>query len=151
MADPRPGTPLEQEHDSLQQKKTKHRQNGLLKTWLIVALIIAVSAVTYFLLERNAAPPKRKEKVFSNPDGSVPKVEEYIRKNMLQDSSFFEAVHWTPLRKTGELFGNVTYRVGVIYKKKNEKNEVVMDSKLIEIDENGSVLFVLDAGPINNK
>ena len=121
----------------------------VLKLAAITSLILLTGLIGYELFLKKEPKPVS-NKVFTNPDGSVTKVEEYIRKNMLTDPTFFEAVHWTPLRKSGELMGSVTYRVGVIFRKKNEKNEVVMDSKLLEIDENGNILFVLDSGPINN-
>lgn len=132
-------------------KKKKSRTAGFFKTAVIVLVIFLAAAGVHFFLEREEPARKTNEIVFVKEDGSVPQVEEYIKKNVLHDPASFKAVHWTELRKTGELTGLTTYRVGVIYKNKNEKNEVVMDSKMIELDERGNILFVLDAGPINNR
>jgi hypothetical protein len=107
------------------------------------------AALSFYLLKNNASL-ENTEGVFADDNGSVKQVENYIRQNILSHPDSFIPIHWSKLQKTN-VFGSISYKVAVIYKARNNKNEEYMDSKIFELDERGMVLFVMDSGPMNNK
>ena len=115
--------------------------------FIIVTLLFVTGGI--YLIKKQR-PQEKTEIVSANSDGSVKQVEDYIRQNLLSDPDSFTPVHWSKLQKTN-VFGTISYKIGIIYKAKNNKGEVVMNSKIFELDEKGMVLFVMDAGPMNLK
>lgn len=110
-----------------------------------IPVILLLGGFLYFL-RRQPSQLNQHETVFSNPDGSVLQVTAYLKRNTLKDANGFKAVHWSKLKKD-TVFGQITYRVFLLYKSKGDRSEFIMKSKLFELDEFGTVLLVLDVGP----
>ena len=115
---------------------------GILFIWL-------GAAYAYYYVYKKKEDPSYGDNVYMRKDGSVKQVEDYVKEKILANPASFTPIHWTKLQKT-DVFGMVSYKIGLVYKGKNQKNEVVMDSKMFELDENGTVLFVMDTGPMHN-
>ena len=124
------------------------RRRSLFVIVVVIIFLMLLAAVTWYYLQQKNESSANSEAVYTRPDGSVKQVEDYVKEKLLSDPGSFIPIHWTKLQKTGA-FGMVSYRVGLVYKGKNNNNQLVMDSKLFELDETGLVLFVLDSGPMN--
>src|SRR5829696_1312689 len=125
----------------------KKKSFTVAKLIIIPVTLLLVAFIYFFLL--NKQDSNNQEAVFSNPDGSVRQVVNYLKKTELKNPDSFTPVHWSKLQKT-ETFGITGYRVGVIYRAKNENNEFATYSKVFELDDKGSIVFVSDIGPMNN-
>jgi flagellar basal body-associated protein FliL len=134
-----------------QKSKTVKKRSPLLVLGIgvIVVLLLSAAGAFYYLKQKDDTPPNG-ERVYSKADGSVKQVEDYVKQKFLSDPDSFRPIHWTKLQKTN-VFGIVSYKVGLVYKGKNKNKELLMDSKIFELDEMGQVLFVMDTGPMNNK
>ncbi|RYZ25349.1 MAG: hypothetical protein EOO10_18515 [Chitinophagaceae bacterium] len=109
-------------------------------------LLLLTAGVFYLFPSKSSA--SRNDEVYANADGSVEQVQNYLKQNILADPDSFTPIHWSKLQKKS-VFGTISYKVGLIYKAKNNKNEIIMTSKLFELDEKGTVLLVMDSGPMN--
>lgn len=112
----------------------------------VLLLVVGALTVLYIMKEQEATH----KDALSRADGSVPKVEEYIRQNLLADPESFVAVHWSKLQQFAA-FGDTTYKVAVIYKGKNKQNKIAMYSKVFELSPHGRVVLVMDVPPMDNK
>ena len=128
---------------------SKKRPSRVLLITIIASVLLATAGSIYFITQ-NSSNQANKKGVYANPDGSVPQVEEYVKQNILSDPDSFTPIHWSKLQKT-DVFGMVSYKVGLVYKGINDKKVMVMDSKLFELSESGTVLLVMDVPPMNNK
>jgi hypothetical protein len=125
-------------------RSTSERQRA--RIFVVVVASLCFGGSIYFL--RNKASLEKS--VFADDNGSIKQAENYIRQNILPHPDSFIPIPLSTLQKT-YVFGTISYKVAVIYKARNNKNELYMDSKIFELEERGRVLFVMDSGPMNNK
>lgn len=111
-----------------------------------VFLLILISGAFYFFAPKSTIA--HNDEVYANADGSVKQVEDYLKQNILSDPDSFTPIHWSKLQKK-TVFGTVSYKIGLVYKAKNDQNEMIMFSKVFQLDEKGAVLIVMDSGPMN--
>ncbi|RYF83785.1 MAG: hypothetical protein EON98_09985 [Chitinophagaceae bacterium] len=89
----------------------------------------------------------RKAGVYSEADGTVPPIADYIRKNETKFPESFVPVYWSKLRESKDLLDLPTYQVAVIYKVKNDEGVTVMKSKLFELNADGTILLEIAVEP----
>ena len=132
-----------------QKPEPARRHSQRLIIAVTIFLLLSAAAGWYFLNQKDESSPNG-DVVYSNTDGSVKQVEDYIKQNYLSDPDSFTPIHWSKLQKSNA-FGMISYKIGIVYKGKNKNNEVVMDSKMFELNADGSVIFVMDSAPMHFK
>jgi len=142
-------TPFETTVVEQNPKPVRSRSLHLIIIAVTVFLLLSAAFGWYFLSQQDESSPNG-DVVYSNTDGSVKQVEDYIKQNYLSDPDSFTPIHWSKLQKTNA-FGMISYKIGIVYKGKNKNNEVVMDSKIFDLNEDGSVMFVMDSAPMHFK
>ena len=131
--------------------QTKKQQKPLyLKTAIFIVILILLAGAFYvFVVDKKEI--KRSETVAAQSDGSVEQVVKYLKETELENPDSFTAIHWSKLQKTTDMLGITTYKVALIYKAKNNKNEFIMESKIFELDESGNIMFALDVEPMKKQ
>jgi hypothetical protein len=137
----------EVENKRLNQSKTSRFKSPLLRSFLIAFLVLAVAAAIHLL---TATPnEKRKPGVYNAKDGSVYQVQEYLKKELAKPESF-QTIHWSTVEKSGELIGEVMYKVSVVYKALDKEGKPFMASKMFELDKEGNVWMVMEVDPFRS-
>jgi len=124
----------------------EERRRYLIKVFLITSLLLATAVAAYFIV-RSEQNSNRKAGVYSEADGTVPPIADYIRKNETKFPESFVPVYWSKLRESKDLLDLPTYQVAVIYKVKNDEGVTVMKSKLFELNADGTILLEIAVEP----
>jgi hypothetical protein len=131
--------------------QTKNQQKSFyLKPAIFIVMLVLLTGAGYLFVV-NRKEIKRPETVAAQPDGSVEQVVKYLKETELENPDSFTAIHWSKLQKSTDMLGITTYKVALIYKAKNTKNEFIMDSKIFELDESGNIMFAMDVEPMKKQ
>ena len=109
----------------------KKRRKLLIIAGVLIIWLCSVGA--FYFVYKKQEDPTYGDTVYSGKDGSVKQVEDYVKETILTDPASFTPIHWTKLQKT-DVFGIISFKVGLVYKAKNNQKEDFMDSKIFELD-----------------
>jgi hypothetical protein len=108
---------------------------------LVLVLVAAIYGQRYLLGKKGDDVGDTTEKQV------LAQVEKHVRQSLGTAIAGYQAIHWSPPKKSAGGYGTTSFRITLVYKVTKKNGGEVMYSKMFEIDHSGNVLFEIDVEP----